>query len=465
MSELSREHVDRFERAERREIEKLRAEFGSESISKMDSIILRDLLANRKEARLNALLGQTETAQLPRHRVLVSLRSGRASPDRPPRAFDRRQRRRSIMQHRRHGEDVVGKIAKSFEERGIEVERLFWLTHSLVVLADDQRLTDIAGRADVLKMAHCKNQILIDLDNSRPLINADVVEASGINGAEVDVAVLDTGVDQTHPELAGNFGTQQDFTGEGLGDLNGHGTHCAGVVASNGATFRGVATGAVIHDYKLLDQFGSGNAPNCVAAIQQAVADGMDVLSNSWGFSHRNGNWVDPDGTCVLCVAADAASTAGVTFVVAAGNEGNDSCGTYDTRIRCPGIAQSVITVGASDDSDNMAGFSSPGPTPDGRDKPDVTAPGVDIVASRSATGNDMNGGATVIDPLHLEASGTSMACPHVAGVAALMLQRNPTLLPADIKAVLMATAVDIGAPTTQQGAGRVDARAAVGSV
>ena len=282
MSELSQDHVDRFERAERREIEKLRAEFGSESISKMDSIVLRDLLANRKEAHLNAFLGHTETAQLPRHRVLVLLRSGRTSPDRAPRAFDRRQRRRLIMQHRRHGEDVVGQIAKSFGEREIEVEQTFWLNHSLVVWADDQRLTDIAGRADVLKVAHCKNQILIDLDNSRPLINADAVEASGITGAEVDVAVLDTGVDQTHPELAANFGTQQDFTGEGLGDLNGHGTHCAGVVASNGATFRGVATGAVIHDYKLLNQFGSGNAPNCVSAIQQAVADGMDVLSNSW---------------------------------------------------------------------------------------------------------------------------------------------------------------------------------------
>ncbi|MBL3596352.1 S8 family serine peptidase [Rhodovulum sulfidophilum] len=464
MSETSRDHVDSFERAERIEIEDLRAAIGSESVAKMDRIVLRDLIANRKEARLNALLG-TKTAWLPRHRVLVTLRSGRTPSDRAPRAFDRRQRRRLVIQQRRHGEEVVAPIAKGFAERGIEVERSFWLTHSLVVSADDERLTDIAGRADVASIAHCKEQILVYLDVSRPLISADTVEASGITGADVDVAVLDTGIDMTHPEISANFGTQQDFTGEGLGDLHGHGTHCAGVIVSNGARFRGVAPGAVIHDYKLLNQFGSANAPNCVSAIQQAVADGMDVLSNSWGFSHRNGNWTDPDGTCVLCVAADAAATAGVNFIVSAGNSGNDNCGTYDTRIGCPGNARLVVTVGASDDNDNMAGFSSPGPTPDGRDKPDVTAPGVDILSARSATGSDMNGNATVIDPLHVQASGTSMSCPHVAGVAALMLQQNPTLLPADIKAVLMATAVDIGAPTTQQGAGRVDARAAVASV
>lgn len=468
MSEISRDHIDCFERKERRDIEELRSEIGSEAVAKMDRIVLRDLVANRREAELNALLGQRsddDTTEFRRHQVIVSLRSGKTPGERPPRTFDRRQRRRVMLQQRRHGEGVLAQLSDSLKKRGVEIERTFWLTHSAVVVANDERLADIAARADVSSVAHCKNQILADLDVSRPLIDADVVESSGIDGAEVDVAILDSGVDPSHPEISTNFGTQQDFTGEGIGDLHGHGTHCAGVVASTGVMFRGVAPGATIHDYKLLDMFGSGNSVNCVAAIQQAVADGMDVLSNSWGFSHVNGNWVDPDGTCVLCVAADAAMTAGTVFVVSAGNAGDDNCGTYDTRIGCPGNARLPITVGASDDSDNMASFSSPGPTPDGRDKPDVTAPGVDIVSARSSTGSDMNGNAPVIDPTHVEASGTSMSCPHVAGVAALMLQQNPTLLTADVKAVLMATAVDIGAPVVQQGAGRVDARTAVASV
>jgi subtilisin family serine protease len=212
-----------------------------------------------------------------------------------------------------------------------------------------------------------------------------------------------------------------------------------------------------------MDQFGGTDSPSAVTAIQATVTLGVQVASNSWGFTHLDGNWVCPAGDCVLCVAADAAATeGGVIFVVAAGNENNDTCGTYDTHIRCPGNARGVITVAASDDSDNMADFSSLGPTPDGRAKPEVTAPGVDIGSVRSTTGSDMNGGASPIDANWIDASGTSMACPHVAGLCATMVEKNPSLTTAAARAILMATAVDIGATADEMGAGRIDAVAAV---
>jgi subtilisin family serine protease len=224
-----------------------------------------------------------------------------------------------------------------------------------------------------------------------------------------------------------------------------------------------MAPACTIHDVKIMDQFGGTDSPSAVNGIQATVALGVQVASNSWGFTHADGNWVCAAGDCVLCVAADAASIeGGVIFVVAAGNENNDSCASYDTHLRCPGNARGVITVAASDDADNMASFSSLGPTPDGRAKPDVTAPGVDIGSVRATTGSDMNGSATPIDANWINASGTSMACPHVAGLCATMAEKNAALTTAATRTILMATAIDIGATVDEMGAGRIDAVAAV---
>jgi subtilisin family serine protease len=209
-----------------------------------------------------------------------------------------------------------------------------------------------------------------------------------------------------------------------------------------------------------MDNSGSMTAANGVAGLQAAVTAGAQVASNSWGFSHGgHGAWSDPDGTCILCTAADNAVAAGVVVVVAAGNEDNDP-GGMDTHLRCPGMARSVITVAASDKSDVMASFSSLGPTPDGRTKPDITAPGVNINSCRAA-------GTTLgppVDPdgLFVTVSGTSMATPHIAGVAALMLNKNPKLTPAEVKGILMASTVNLGAPAISMGTGRIDALVAV---
>jgi subtilisin family serine protease len=241
-------------------------------------------------------------------------------------------------------------------------------------------------------------------------------------------------------------------------DESGHATHVAGIAAgnpntlANGLRISGVAPRAYIGNYKALTiptESGlglNGNAPEIVAAIEAAVADGMDVINLSLGEPE-----IEPSRDLVA-LALDAAASAGVVPVVAAGNDfddfGRGSLGS-------PGSAAAAITVGAttSGDSPSMASFSSAGPTPISlRLKPDVVAPGTSILSSRP-------GGWQL-------SSGTSMAAPHVSGAVALLLQRHPGWTPAQVKAALTATARPLSAgdgevAPTRAGAGLVDVAAA----
>jgi subtilisin family serine protease len=236
-----------------------------------------------------------------------------------------------------------------------------------------------------------------------------------------------------------------------------HGTHVAGIAAGNANTLAegnrisGVAPRAYIGNYKALtvptdaDVGLDGNAPEIVAAIEAAVADGMDVINLSLGEPE-----IEPSRD-VVARALDAAAAAGVVPVVAAGNDYDD----YGPgSMMSPGSSARAITVGASSSggSPTIASFSSAGPTPVSlRLKPDVVAPGVSILSA------DPGGWRT--------SSGTSMSAPHVSGAVALLLQRHPDWTPDEVKAALTATAraVASGAasPTTRAGAGLVDVAAA----
>lgn len=455
--EISRRVVRRFNAHERERTATVRQAHDGELVAKLDRVILRDLgLALRDQAL--ARLWDDEAPPGRRYRALVTLRQSTAGIR--PGAANKGLLRRGNLR-------ALERLRPTLERRAdVQVHRALWLTRSLAVATDADTLIELAERRDVFNVAHDKPMIMISLDGSRPLIRADQVQNTlGITGRNVRVAVLDTGVDFTHPALVSVMGGQFDFTGTGAGDMHGHGTHCAGVVASNDAKRRGIAPGVTLSDYKHLDANGAGNPSNGIAAIQQSVTDGIAVSSNSWGASHANGLWTCPDGTCVLCTAANAAVAAGQIFVAAAGNDNNDSCATYDTHIGCPGHATDVITVGGSDKSDGLYGDSSIGPAADGRPKPDIVAPGVDIVSARASTGSDMGGQAPVIDGIWCQATGTSMSTPHVSGVAALMLERNANLTPAQVKSVLMTTTVNIGGTADEVGSGRVDAFAAVSAV
>ncbi|WP_160316950.1 S8 family serine peptidase, partial [Ardenticatena maritima] len=288
------------------------------------------------------------------------------------------------------------------------------------------------------------------LDVSVPKIKAPQVWDVGVRGAGVKIAVVDTGIDPNHPDFAGRIVAMTDFTGEGAADNHGHGTHVASIAAGSGAAsggkFVGVAPEALLLAAKVLRGDGSGRTSDVMAGVEWAVDEGAHVINLSLGSSFSC------DGTDALSVLCNNAVAAGVVVCVAAGNAGPSA-----RTVGSPGCAADVITVGASDDNDAVANFSSRGPTADGRTKPDVLFPGVNIVAAR-ASGTSMG---TPVDASYTQASGTSMATPHAAGAAALLLAANPALTPAQVKEIFRQAAIDLGLDPNTQGAGRVDVWAA----
>ncbi|MBC7250932.1 MAG: S8 family peptidase [Anaerolineae bacterium] len=286
------------------------------------------------------------------------------------------------------------------------------------------------------------------LHESLPLISVPAVWNEGIRGQGVKIGIVDTGVDPEHPDFAHRIAAGANFvrTAASYHDDNGHGTHVAGIAAGDGSVqggkYRGVAPEATLYVAKVLDASGSGMMSWVMAGIEWAVEQGVQVINLSLGGPPPC------DGTDALSETCDAAVAAGVVVCVAAGN-----LGPGPQTVGSPGCARQVITVGASDKLDDVASFSSRGPTSDGRTKPDVLFPGVDIVAPR-AQGTSMG---LPVDDYYTKASGTSMATPHATGTVALLLQTKPSLTPAEVKDLLMQTAKDLGFEANTQGAGRAD--------
>ncbi|MEU7527654.1 S8 family serine peptidase [Saccharothrix sp. NPDC042600] len=291
-------------------------------------------------------------------------------------------------------------------------------------------------------------RVEVALDRSIPRIGAPEAWAGGHTGQGVKVAVLDTGVDGDHPDLAGAVAEARDFTGSGTEDRHGHGTHVASTIRGAGDTrYRGGAPGSTLLSGKVLDDGGSGYLSWVVAGMEWATARGARVVNLSLGTNAPSA------GDDVMSLAVDRLTReTGALFVVAAGNN--------PAVLGSPAAAAEALTVGAVDHQDVVAGFSARGPRAlDGLLKPEITAPGVEITAAR-AKGTDM--GAPV-DEHHTTASGTSMATPHVAATAALLAEHRPDWRAPDLKAALMTTShVLPGATVYAQGAGRVDAARAV---
>ncbi|MFE7620258.1 S8 family serine peptidase [Streptomyces sp. NPDC057496] len=288
----------------------------------------------------------------------------------------------------------------------------------------------------------------VSLDRSTAQIGAPEAWKDGYDGKGATVAVLDTGVDATHPDLAGKLGEVRNFTEDPTAkDGHGHGTHVASTIAGSGAASdgsrKGVAPGARLMIGKVLDDTGSGPYSAILGGMEWAARSGADVVSMSLGGGPT-------DGTDILSVALDHLSEdTGALFVVAAGNSG------ADYTVGSPGAASSALTVGAVDRDDKLAPFSSRGPrVGDNGAKPDLTAPGVGIVAARAA-GTSMG---SPVDATYTAASGTSMATPHVAGAAAILAAQHPDWNGRQLKDALMSTTRTAPDQTVyEQGTGRVD--------
>ncbi|MFF3380040.1 S8 family serine peptidase [Streptomyces sp. NPDC002680] len=292
------------------------------------------------------------------------------------------------------------------------------------------------------------------LDKSVPQIGAPKAWAAGYDGKGVKIAVLDTGVDATHPDLKTQVIAAKNFsTAATTDDKVGHGTHVASIAAGTGAKsggkYKGVAPGAKIISGKVLDDTGSGDDSGILAGMEWAAEQGAQVVNLSLG--GQDTPEVDPLEALVNKLSEEK----GILFAIAAGNSGPESVGS-------PGSADKALTVGAVDDKDVLAPFSSTGPrVGDGAIKPDVTAPGVDITAA-AAPGSAIDQEVGENPAGYLSISGTSMATPHVAGAAAILKQEHPDWTYAEIKGALTGSAKGGKYTPFEQGSGRIQVDKAI---
>ncbi len=302
------------------------------------------------------------------------------------------------------------------------------------------------------------------LMDSVPLIGANQVWSYGYNGSGVKIAILDTGIDYSHKDFGSCINLDNcpkiidgyDFVNldNDPFDDRGHGTHVAGIVASEGE-LKGVAPGASLQIYKILDSDGYGYDSDIIKALEKATdlngdgdfSDKADIISMSIGGS---GTPNDP-----LSIAVDNANNIGSLVVVAAGNFWS---GADYGNIDCPGCARNAFTVGATDKEDSIAYFSGKGPVLFNQEniiKPDISATGVSICSADAYSQYD----ADCFDDEHLTLRGTSMSTPMISGVAALLIDANSYgYAPEDIKSILTQSAVNLGYDIFTQGGGRVNA-------
>jgi serine protease AprX len=386
----------------------------------------------------------------------------------------------------------VGAVALLIQQVGGTLGRELPILTAQVAEVPDLSLPALARSPAVQRIA--LNRLTLGaMERTGPTVGATAVQQQlGYDGSGIDVAVIDSGVTSWHDDLtqAGVPGSQRvdqfvDFVGGQSTPYDdfGHGTHVAGIIASNGfdsgGARAGIAPGAHLVVLKVLDASGNGRISDVIAAFDYVVNNKdlfhIRVINLSVGsgvYESYNSDF--------LTLAAKRAVEQGIVVVAAAGNAGRNAQGAVQYgAITSPGNAPWVLTVGASShmgtvdrSDDTIAAFSSRGPTAvDYTAKPDIVAPGVGIY-SLSALNSTMYStrssyllpGTVTTPPLpYLSLSGTSQATPVVTGTVALMLQANPALTPNAVKAILEYTAqVYSGNSFLTQGAGFLNARGAV---
>ena len=352
------------------------------------------------------------------------------------------------------------------------LKRKYKLIDAISAELDKGEIEDLKDNPHVKKIYYdrvihalpIRNDKKIKISTSAETIGAYYVQDHlNYTGRNITVAVIDTGIDYTHPDLGGYFGEGYkvkdgyDFINEDSDpmDDNGHGTHCAGIVAANG-NIKGIAPDADLLAVKVLDSEGRGNISDVLAGIDWAVANGADIISLSLGWNEQPNDGMEP-----LDLIVNAAVEKGIVVVAAAGNEGPGT-----GAIAYPASAEKVISVGASDDrgtvntdDDIVADFSCRGPSAFGRFDPDVVAPGVGIYSTVPSASCEL------CDPSGYKSlQGTSMATPHVAGAAALLLEYNRNLTPIMIKSLLIHSAGGITGHPFEAGAGLINITRAIES-
>jgi len=379
----------------------------------------------------------------------------------------------SMKNHVSDTQENLGALLNEEKNRGkADKIRRFWIVNAVAVTASPGLIERLTLRDDVAGI-ELDSQYHILEDHSAQVTDGEIASATGeirrinapklwkfgIDGSGINVSVIDTGINASHPDIAGRIIRWADFiNGQNNTpyDDNGHGTHIAGTIGGNGSggITTGVAPNVNIFSVKVLNSSGIGSSSDVIGGIEWSVGNGADILSLSLSGER------DP----ALAEAVNNAINAGVVVIASAGNSGPDA-----STIEFPASEKNVIAVGATTRFDFPAPFSSRGPSSmDGENltKPDVSAPGTNIISLRIIPSNVTYG--SIINDLYATLSGTSMATPHVSGAAALILHaakiNGTTLSPARIKNILEAASVDLGEPGKDDsfGAGRIDAFAAI---
>lgn len=302
------------------------------------------------------------------------------------------------------------------------------------------------------------------MNKASTTVGSRIVNKTGLDGKGVTIAILDTGIAR-HPDLSGRIIGFKDLVQRRRKpyDNNGHGTHVAGIVAGSGRVshlrYAGIAPRARLVGVKVLDRNGSGMLSTVLLGLEWCLANkdryNIKIVNMSLGTPAVTTHSNDP-----MCRASQKLYEAGILIIAAAGNSGPE-----DQTIESPGCCPAALTVGAANDRTSLtpeactiAGFSSRGPTHDGIIKPDICAPGVNIVSTRARQLYPLR-----LRRIHLYSytrmSGTSMAAPVVSGIAALLLQDNPSTSLEQLKQKLLGGAVKLSSPETAQGHGLVQIR------
>jgi serine protease AprX len=348
---------------------------------------------------------------------------------------------------------VILKGGDASDLQDIDVKYRYSLIRGLAAEARPSAIEQLA-ESDSVQSIYLDDSVYVDAPQSNASqsellvpakgIKADELWEKGLDGSGVVVAVIDSGIDKNHPDLEGKVVGETNFVEDetAASDLLGHGTMVAGIIAGSGAAsggkYRGIAPGASLLNVKVIDREGNGRVSDIIAGIEWALYNGADVLSLSLG--GINLGETNPP----ITMAADNAMEAGAVVCVAAGNRNNIKLenskeggsaawqpqvktSQVDSRILVvpillalppglidsPGDGVKVITLGASDASGLVADFSGSGPTRDSRTKPDVVAPGVDVV-STVPPGLER---PDYIDLYYARESGTSLSTPVAAGL------------------------------------------------
>ncbi len=335
-------------------------------------------------------------------------------------------------------DDGVSKksIKDYVNKKGGEITADFNIVNGMAVFLDNDKIAGLKGIKGVKEVGLDVKVYASDteLDNSWGVNRIGAGSVHDLyTGANVNVAVIDTGIYYPHSDLDGNYRGGYDFVNKDNDPLddNGHGTHVAGIIAAedNNSGVVGVAPQASLYALKALDASGSGYVSDIIEALDWCCDNDIQVINMSLGSTS------DAVG---FQAAIGRAYEAGIVIVAAAGNSGKSN-GKGDS-IEYPARYEEVIAVGAVDRSDTRAYFSSTGPLLE------LSAPGVSVISCYP-------GG-------YASASGTSMASPHVAGTAALILAANPGISNTGLRQLMQATADDLGSAgkDTLYGYGLVDA-------